>query len=137
MVNIDLSTNTIKPPAQRSKEWFALRKYRLTTSTFSTALGLWKGKIRSELWHEKIFPPNSIGSMQAMEYGVLNESTAIENYKTITRREVSSLGFAIHSEDKFDWIHASSDELLGCFPNTGILEVKCPFNRGKPESVIR
>ncbi|KAI3698529.1 hypothetical protein L2E82_42145 [Cichorium intybus] len=129
------------PPAQRSKEWFALRKDRLTTSTFSTALGLWKGKRRSELWHEKVFPPKTeskvtLASKQAMEWGVLNESTAIEKYKTITGREVSSLGFATHSEDKFDWIGASPDGLLGCFPNAGILEVKCPFNKGKPESAI-
>src|SRR4051812_40342273 len=34
---------------QRSDEWFALRKDKLTTSTFSTALGFWKGARRSEL----------------------------------------------------------------------------------------
>ncbi|XP_024993355.1 uncharacterized protein LOC112527143 [Cynara cardunculus var. scolymus] len=128
-------------PAQRSEEWFALRKDRLTTSTFSTALGLWKGKRRYELWHEKVFPSDAestitLASKNAMEWGVLNESTAIEKYKTITGREVSSLGFATHSEDKFDWIGASPDGLLGCFPNAGILEVKCPYNKGRPESAM-
>ncbi|MCD7450794.1 hypothetical protein HAX54_008431 [Datura stramonium] len=38
----------------RSDEWFALRKDKLTTSTFSTALGFWKGNRRNELWHEKL-----------------------------------------------------------------------------------
>ncbi|CAH1414898.1 unnamed protein product [Lactuca virosa] len=136
-----LTPSNSPSPAQRSKEWFALRKDRLTTSTFSTALGLWKGKRRSELWHEKVFPLDTesnitLASKQAMEWGVVNESIAIEKYKTITGREVSSLGFATHSEDKFDWIGASPDGLLGCFPNAGILEVKCPFNKGKPESAI-
>ncbi|KAL8267104.1 hypothetical protein R6Q59_004448 [Mikania micrantha] len=125
-------------PAQLSEEWFALRKDRLTTSTFSTALGLWKGKRRYELWHEKVFPLDttptvSLVTKHAMEWGVLNESSAIEKYKKITGREVNSLGFATHSEDRFDWIGASPDGLLGNFANPGILEVKCPFNKGKPK----
>lgn len=73
---------------------------------------------------------------RAMEWGVTKEPVAIEKYKTITGREVSSLGFATHSENKFDWIGASPDGLLGCFPNAGILEVKCPFNKGKPELAL-
>ncbi|KAK9060194.1 hypothetical protein SSX86_020898 [Deinandra increscens subsp. villosa] len=128
-------------PAQRSEEWFALRRDRLTTSSFSTALGFWKGRRRYELWHEKVFV-SDIGSMiipaaiRAMEWGVSNESKAIENYKNITGREVSLLGFATHSQNEFDWIGASPDGLLGRFPNLGILEVKCPFNKGKPELAL-
>lgn len=71
-----------------------------------------------------------------MEWGVCNEPAAIERYKTITGREVTSLGFATHSDDKYDWIGASPDGLLGCAPNLGILEVKCPFNKGKPELAL-
>lgn len=120
---------------QRSDEWFALRKDKLTTSTFSTALGFWKGNRRYELWHEKVFASNAVEASKngAMEWGVLNEAAAIEKYKSITGRDVSSLGFAIHSKERFDWIGASPDGLLGCFPRGGILEVKCPFNKGKPE----
>ncbi|KAL7261274.1 hypothetical protein ACSBR1_006836 [Camellia fascicularis] len=122
---------------QRSEEWFALRRDKLTTSTFSTALGFWKGKRRYELWHEKVFASDiqlmEASRMGAMEWGVLNEAAAIERYKSITGRDVSLLGFATHSEERFDWIGASPDGLLGCFPGGGILEVKCPFNKGKPE----
>ncbi|KAL0357810.1 UNVERIFIED_CONTAM: hypothetical protein Scaly_1466700 [Sesamum calycinum] len=125
---------------QRSDEWFALRKDRLTTSTFSTALGFWKGNRRYELWHEKVYAPDvqvTEGTKKgAMEWGVLNEAAAIDRYKSITGRDVSSLGFAIHSEERFDWIGASPDGLLGCFPGGGILEVKCPFNKGKPETML-
>ncbi|KAL8488033.1 hypothetical protein ACS0TY_023887 [Phlomoides rotata] len=122
---------------QRSDEWFALRKDRLTTSTFSTALGLWKGKRRYELWHEKVYGESAEVSKQAaMEWGVLNEAAAIERYKNITGRDVDSLGFAVHSEEQFDWIGASPDGLLGSFPGGGILEVKCPFNKGKPEKML-
>ncbi|VFQ83614.1 unnamed protein product [Cuscuta campestris] len=140
-----LLTGNISPPnaPQRSEEWFALRKDKLTTSTFSTALGLWKGKRRYELWQEKVFvldghhpPPVESPSKCAMEWGSLMEEVAIEQYKSITRREVSSLGFALHSDDKYDWIGASPDGLLqeeGGGGGGGILEVKCPYNKGKPE----
>ncbi|XP_076892528.1 uncharacterized protein LOC143544279 [Bidens hawaiensis] len=128
-------------PAQRSEEWFALRRDKLTTSAFSTALGFWKGKRRYELWHEKVFVTDMESmiipeAIRAMEWGVNNELKAIESYKNITGREVSLLGFATHSQSKFDWIGASPDGLLGCFPNLGILEVKCPFNKGKPELAL-
>lgn len=74
--------------------------------------------------------------MRAMEWGVLNEAVAIDRYKSITGREVSSLGFATHSEERFEWLGASPDGLLGCFPGGGILEVKCPYNKGKPEVAL-
>lgn len=122
---------------QRSEEWFALRKDKLTTSTFSTALGFWKGMRRFELWREKVFASeNQVteGAQRfAMDWGVLNEEAAIERYKSITGREVSSLGFAVHAEERFDWLGASPDGVIGCCPEGGILEVKCPYNKGKPE----
>ncbi|XP_074296391.1 uncharacterized protein LOC141626538 [Silene latifolia] len=121
---------------QRSEEWFALRKDKLTTSTFGTALGFWKGTRRPELWSEKVFhsdpKPPEASSMRAMEWGVLNEAVAIEKYKSITGRDVSFLGFAVHSEQKFDWLGGSPDGLLSCSQELGILEVKCPYNKGKP-----
>lgn len=119
-------------PAQCSEEWFVLRRDKLTTSTFSTALVFWKGNRRYELWHEKVFPIDSKATItRAMEWGVYNEPAAIEKYKSITGREVTSLGFATHSDDNYNWIWASPDGLLGVPPNLGILEVKCPFNKGK------
>ncbi|XP_030527577.1 uncharacterized protein LOC115738914 [Rhodamnia argentea] len=125
---------------QRSEEWFSLRKDKLTTSTFSTALGFWKGKRRLELWKEKVFAQEmqmlESSKMCAMEWGVLNEAEAIDRYKSITGREVSSMGFATHSGERFEWLGASPDGLLGCFPGGGILEVKCPYNKGKPEVAL-
>lgn len=125
---------------QRSDEWFALRRDKLTTSTFSTALGFWKGNRRVELWHEKVYESDlkaiEISKLNAMEWGVLNEVAAIQRYKSITGREVGSLGFAIHSEEKLNWLGASPDGLLNCILGNGILEVKCPYNKGKPEKAL-
>ncbi|XWS69173.1 hypothetical protein CRYUN_Cryun04dG0156800 [Craigia yunnanensis] len=139
--SIVLAVNFIPSDApQRSDEWFALRWNKLTTSTFSIALGFWKGNRRSELWHEKVFASEiqvlESSKKCAMEWGVLNEAAAIERYRSITGREISSLGFAIHSNEQFDWIGAIPDGLLGCFPGGGILEVKCPYNKGKPETAM-
>ncbi|XP_037478234.1 uncharacterized protein LOC119355522 [Triticum dicoccoides] len=131
------------PPAdvaQRSEEWFALRKDKLTTSTFSTALGFWAGNRRSELWSEKVFGPTDIkladAAMAAMAWGTNHESMAVEQYTSITGRSVGSLGFAVHTEAKLGWLGASPDGVLGCDPDGGILEVKCPYNKGKPELAL-
>lgn len=124
---------------QRSEEWFALRRDKLTTSTFSTALGFWKGNRRYELWHEKVFSsvmPPTEASKSAMQWGVINEAVAVEKYKSITGRDVGMLGFATHAEERFDWMGASPDGLLGCFSGGGILEVKCPYNKGKPKVAL-
>lgn len=123
---------------QRSEEWFALRKDKLTTSTFSTALGFWKGNRRSELWYEKAFIPDTetivvAAARAAMNWGVLQESAAIDRYKSITGRDVGSMGFAVHPDERYRWLGASPDGLLGCCPEGGILEVKCPYNKGKPQ----
>lgn len=122
---------------QLSDEWFALRRDKLTTSTFSTALGFWKGNRRLELWQEKVYATELDIKVEpskrfAMEWGVMNEASAIEKYKSITGREVSSMGFAIHSEKRLGWLGASPDGILA----GGILEVKCPYNKGKPERAL-
>lgn len=121
---------------QRSEEWFALRKDKLTTSTFGTALGFWKGSRRPELWQEKVFASEAqiMGANNAMAWGTLKEAVAVEQYKKITGNEVSSMGFAVHSKQSCDWLGASPDGVLGCPPQLGILEVKCPYNKGKPEA---
>ncbi|KNA12625.1 hypothetical protein SOVF_124040 [Spinacia oleracea] len=132
--------NSPSDTTQRSEEWFALRKDKLTTSTFSTALGFWKGTRRAELWSEKVFASDSrileASAKRAMEWGVLNETLAIERYKSITGRDVGFMGFAIHAEQRFDWMGASPDGLLSCTHEAGILEVKCPYNKGKPELAL-
>lgn len=115
---------------QRSEEWFALRKDKLTTGAFGTALGLWKGSRRPELWQEKVFASEAqiMEANNAMAWGTLKEAVAVEQYKKITGDEVSSMGFAVHLKQSCYWLGASPDGVLG------ILEVNCPHNKGKPEA---
>jgi putative phage-type endonuclease len=126
--------------AQRSEEWFALRKDKLTTSTFSTALGFWAGNRRAELWNEKVFGATETKladtARSAMDWGTHHESVAIEQYTNITGRHVGTFGFAVHAEASSGWLGASPDGVLGCGLDGGILEVKCPFNKGKPELAL-
>ncbi|CAH2065959.1 unnamed protein product [Thlaspi arvense] len=121
---------------QKSEEWFALRKDKLTTSTFSTALGFWKKNRRSELWHEKVYDSESRvvddSARFAMNWGVQMEPAAIERYKRIMGCEVGSMGFALHSQEQLHWLGASPDGVL----DSGILEVKCPYNKGKTDTVL-
>ncbi|KAF9596348.1 hypothetical protein IFM89_009026 [Coptis chinensis] len=102
-----------------------------------TALGFWKGNRRNELWQEKVFAPHgdsiAVAGKATMDWGLLNETTAIGRYKNNTGRDVSFLGFAIHVEEKFQWLGASPYGLLEICPRGGVLEVKCPYNKGKPE----
>ncbi|KAK8933656.1 hypothetical protein KSP39_PZI015662 [Platanthera zijinensis] len=126
-------------PPQRSEEWFMLRRNRLTTSVFSNALGFWyrNGNDRSALWHQKVFAPRPVAfeeaAAAAMNWGEANEAAAIERYRSMTGNDVSFLGFAVPAETGSGWLGASPDGLLGCHPDAGILEVKCPFNKGWPE----
>lgn len=131
------SSNTSNAP-QRSEEWFALRQDRLTTSSFSTALGFWKGNRRSELWHQKVFTPSTSLSFDsnaraAMDWGIAHEDTAIEQYKSLLGHNVDLLGFAVHSKPEYDWLGASPD---GVLDSNGILEVKCPYNKGRPDLAL-
>lgn len=126
--------------SQGSKEWFALRKHRLTASAFSTALGFWNNR-RVELWEEKAFFKDSLIPNPAMSWGVLKEDTAVERYREITGNVVKEFGFQIYFENDelLSWLGASPDGLIKSCPSglsgssEGILEVKCPYNKGRPE----
>ncbi|KAK8950102.1 hypothetical protein KSP40_PGU018378 [Platanthera guangdongensis] len=114
-----------------------LRRDKLTTSDFSTALGFWKGSRRSALWHQKVFAlrPDSLeeAAAAAMNWGTGNEAAAIERYRSMTGNDDSFQGFAVSAETGSGWLGASPDRLVGCHPDVGILEVKCPYNKGRPE----
>ncbi|CAM6107507.1 unnamed protein product [Calypogeia fissa] len=128
---------------QGTKEWLDLRKNRITASSFGNALGFW-GARRVELWEEKIGIREPFAGNAATVWGSSAEANAIEKYKEITGNGVDHVAFKIyHAGDEYlSWLGASPDGLItynnvegaqDSDEGVGILEVKCPHNKGRPE----
>jgi len=140
---------------QGTDEWKALRATRLTASAFSNAVGFWRDG-RNALWEEKLGIGIPFTGNEATEWGTKTEDEACEAYAALTNASVSHLLFRALSPDEAElWMGASPDGLVVAATTDaaeynsevvnnadasdslnsnerGILEVKCPFNRGKP-----
>ena len=140
---------------QGTDEWKALRATRLTASAFSNAVGFWRDG-RNALWEEKLEIGIPFTGNEATEWGTKTEDEACEAYAALTNASVSHLLFRALSPDEAElWMGASPDGLVVAATTDaaeynsevvnnadasdslnsnerGILEVKCPFNRGKP-----
>lgn len=84
-------------------------------------------------------PPNA-----AMAWGTSHEAAALSAYEALTHQHVTRHGFAVWGDDGVnDWLGASPDGLVTpsgpqdpyAGPGEGMLEIKCPFNRGMPDSM--
>ena len=125
---------------QGSGAWFQLRASRLTASAFSNAIGFWR-EGRNELWEEKLGLREGFSGNEATEWGSSREDEAVKIYEALTQKKVSHLLFHLLSSDEAElWIGASPDGLIGTNAADtdggpgGVLEVKCPFNKGQPMS---
>lgn len=157
-----LPVNTANAGKQRTSQWFALRERRLTASAFSKALGFFDGD-RNSLWEEKVGLKPPFGGNEATQWGTRMESRALDTYQTLTGQQVEGCMFRVkHDDPPHSWLGASPDGLMGGLgisdgvqPETasaagfdtasafklspeslngpGILEIKCPYNRGHPE----
>ncbi|CAI5520793.1 unnamed protein product [Closterium sp. Naga37s-1] len=127
---------------QRTAEWYALRA-RLTASAFATAVGFFPGG-RQQLWEEKLGLKVPFAGNAATDWGQEKEGEALMAYERIIGGKVERKSFQIykHEDPAFSWLGASPDGLLPsdrlCFHSSpqspGVLEIKCPFNRGSPLS---
>eukprot|EP00890_Picochlorum_soloecismus_P000922 jgi/Picsp_1/1830/NSC_05297-R1_protein len=130
---------------QRTEIWRSLRERRLTASSFSKALGFFSGD-RVSLWEEKIGVREPFKGNDATRWGTRNEARALATYETLTGEKVESCMFKVKKDDiVHDWLGASPDGLiagLGIADNhsqgsslagPGVLEIKCPYNKGHPE----
>ncbi|KAK2076233.1 hypothetical protein QBZ16_001165 [Prototheca wickerhamii] len=94
---------------------------------------------RQSLWEEKIgltppFPGNA-----ATRWGSKMEAAAMETYVLKTGNAVSKCSFATKRDDPaHDWIGASPDGLVEARGDAapGLVEIKCPFNRGRPDLAV-
>lgn len=120
---------------QRSPEWFAARKGRLTGSNVGAVLGLdpyrnaddvMRAMVRS--WHD--VETEFTGNV-ATEYGKFHEDGAAFEFSIETSLAVEQCGFFPYE----DWLGASPDGLVG---EDAIIEIKCPYrlrNGGEHKNV--
>ena len=120
----------LKLPDQRTPEWYAMRKNKLTASSFADALGKGHFNTRNQSLYDKIvdkpFVPNPI-----TEWGVKYEEVATRFYEHLTGTSIYEFGMIPHPE--YPAFGASPDGI--CDINSPpqyigrMLEIKCPPKR--------
>lgn len=113
---------------QRTDEWFAARKGRVTASMVGAILGLSPnltraGAMRRMVREREGAEPEFTGNI-ATDYGEFNEDGAVAEYEMETGNTVQKVGFI----PKEDWAGCSPDGLINA---DGGLEAKCPFGKRK------
>lgn len=119
---------------QRTPEWFAQRKGRVTGSNVGAALGMNPYRTRDDLmramvreWHgaESEFQGN-----QATEHGNFHEDGAVFEFELETGLTVEKCGFFPFA----DWLGASPDGLVG---DDSIVEIKCPYSGNVDRTAVQ
>ncbi len=117
-------------PEQRTKEWYEMRKEKLTASSLASALDKCHFTSRNELILSKI-EEKPYESNEITEWGVKYEDIAIAFYEEMYNVKVLDFGLIPHPE--FEAFGASPD---GICDDTGndeyvsrMVEIKCPPKR--------
>lgn len=109
---------------QRSPEWFAARKGRVTGSMVGAILGLnpymTPDDAMRAMVRELKGAPREFDGNVATRWGTMNEDGARAEYELETGNTVEKCGFFTHN----DWLGASPDGLVG---DEGLIEIKCPY----------
>lgn len=120
---------------QRSPEWFAARKGRITGSMVGAALGLDPNTSRDEAMRRMVrayqgLPSEFVGNI-ATSWGTNHEEEAREAFEYDQSMNVVPASFVVHPD--YEWLGASPD---GYVRDYALLEIKCPFGlRDKPKPV--
>lgn len=130
MGNAEITNHNME---QRSQEWFAARKGRITASAVGGILGLDPYTDRSgvmrRMVREAIGEPNEFTGNIATEYGKNNEAGALIEFEMETGLTVQTVGFVTRE----DWAGCSPDGLIETHAG---LEIKCPFGKRKDAAPV-
>lgn len=116
---------------QRSDEWFAQRKDRLTASNIDSILGRNTYANREEILFKKNEMSVPFQGNVATEHGCVHENNCIEEYCRIYNKKMIEFGLINHPEIEF--LAGSPDGIV--FDNNDknskpyVIEVKCPYKR--------
>lgn len=109
---------------QRTPEWFAARRNRITASMVGGILGhspfMTRADVLRAMVRQREGYPSEFVTNPAVEWGNQNEDGAIFDYEMETMHDTTKVGFLPYE----DWAGCSPDRLIG---KDGGLEVKCPF----------
>lgn len=138
-----LADQGINEPQQRTPEWFAKRKNKLSGSKLSNFL-FCKSDEERLVWYEEVFegrkkPPFTEEQMGWMEWGREHEDGALLEF---LKRKTDIIAFeAPHVQhNNVEWLSATPDGFYEIFDPTkedlvvtdrGILEIKCPAKSKK------
>ncbi len=119
---------------QRSQEWFAARKGRITGSMVGAILGLDPNTSRDEAMRRMVRAyqglPSEFEGNIATSWGTNHEQEAREAFEYDTGCKVIPATFVVHPT--LPWLGASPD---GYVDDYAVLEIKCPFglrDKSKP-----
>jgi len=113
---------------QRSIEWFAKRKGKITGSNVGAILGLSPFKKPCDVMRQMVREYHGAESEFTgnilTRYGTDCEPIAISAFENETGFKVIETGFHIHPY--FSWLGASPDGFIG---ENSLIEIKCPFSK--------
>ena len=109
---------------QRSKEWFAERHNKLTSSDVDTILGNNKYSKPEEVLFKKCGLGKPFLGNEATRHGQKYETEAIKLY--CERNNKKSLSFGLLPHPTIEWLAGSPDDIT---EDGIVIEVKCPLRR--------
>jgi putative phage-type endonuclease len=117
-------------PAQKSPEWFQLRKNVITGTDIAAIIGISRFDSIDDILYKKMGVEKRFSqrSRDAMAHGNMYEDEARQVYERIMCEKVHETGLCVH--EKYPWLASSPD---GVTETGKLIEIKCPVGDFRSE----